>query len=989
MKKAILKYFIRYLAFMTILTAIWAAAGFLWIHSVVKEQFTEGTRPTINFLAGGLISEKINRPRIIGVLRACMKQPDIVMTAVVEGDEKLVFARSLQKREKMIWPLRVSYPLYKGQEIIGWLRIWPSTESVIRLFAYTRNRSVIMAWVFSWFLCGIAPLFFFLRHYVFVPLVQFKEFIDSLDRDVIPRDLQLHHKEWQDMYDKLQQFITRTGDINETQSMLFSVSQTLTSHLDVTDTFNIIMEAAQKKYPGILAAIFLQREDDFLCIRAHRGFSSEFARSVHLKPGEGIGGMAFQKAQSVVVNDSANDSRLKGRTHLENEGIASFMHIPLIAEGKCVGLLNISSRQIDFFDEAKQKTFAMIAKYISIVIRNTQLYERVQELNRRLETEVTSTTQELVQTNSRLIQKARELKVLSDISAAIAAKPDLSAILHLMVEKVRELLSVQTAGIFLYNEESHELVPAAPFFGIRQQDFSAVRFNVRESAVLSAVVTSGKNCLYNDAATATRALPVLASLLSIHTLMVVSLRSGEKSIGILVLANKTNGIFTEDDLHIVELIADRVSVISENIILHTHQEAHLKELTVLQKISSSISIEPVWEKILKTIVTATTQAFTADNCLLTLYDEKEKTLSTQPGAYFDGGNDSALSTVSVDDPNSLVAMVFRNAETLLIPDLPIDDNPAFTIARSFGLKSLLLIPLRAENKLIGVLLIAKKEAHFYSKEHLRLATLIAHQSAIILENAHLYKNFQEAKKEMVQLNQIKNEFISMVSHELRTPLTAVKGFIKVVLGKEAGSINAQQEKFLQIADRSLDRLALLISDLLDISRLESGQFSLMLGPVDSGEIVKAIIVACEPEIRRRKLKLQSLIADSFPQVLADRVRLTQVFNNLIVNSMKFTPDGGTITVSAQDKGDFALFSIADTGIGIDKRDHEEIFKKFYQAGSGTAHTTPGAGLGLAIVKSIVEKHGGEIWVDSALDKGSIFCFVLPRAKTEMIANAES
>ncbi|MGA2091153.1 MAG: GAF domain-containing sensor histidine kinase [Endomicrobiales bacterium] len=988
MKRLIIKYFTMYVAIITLITALWAASGYLWMHSVVKTHYTEVTRQTIEFLAGGMISTKINRPRIIGLLHTFMKQPDIVMSAVIHGKEKLVFARSVQKREQMIWPLRVSFPLYKGHDIIGWLRIWPSPEAVIKLFVYTRNRFVIMAFALSWFLCIIAPLFIFVRQFVFVPLDLFRGFVDSLDSETSPRELHLSHKEWREMYEKLKHLNGRIGDTNETMNMLFSVSQTLTSHLDVTDTFNVIMETAQKKFPGILAAIFLQRDDEFLCIRAQRGYSSEFTRSIHFKSGEGIGGQAFQKCQPMVVNDLTKEPRVSSKSLLETEGVASFIHIPLIAEGKCVGLLNIASRQVDFFDDYRQKTFAMIAKYISIVIRNAQLYERVQELNRRLETEVSSTTRELVQTNSRLIQKVREMKALSDIASVTSAKLDLPAIVHMTVDKILDLLSVQTAGVFLYNEESRELVPTVPFFGIRQQDFTALRFNAQESAVLTSVVNEGKNYLYNDSAEATRAMPVLASLLSIHSLLVVALRSGKKSIGVLVIANKINGSFTNDDLHIVELIADRISVIIDNMALYTQRENNLHELTVLQKISSAISSEPVWEKILNTIVSVTTQAFTADACFLALYDDKEKTLTTQAGAYYSGGNDKVTVSVSVGDTNSLIAMVFKEGEIFVSPDASIDPRVKSPTTRSLNLKSMMLIPLRAENKVTGVLLIGKQQANCYTKEHIRLATLIAHQAAIIIENAHLYENLREAKSELEQLNQIKNEFISMVSHELRTPITAIKGFIKVVLGKEAGDINPQQEKFLQIADRSIDRLTLLISDLLDISRIESGQFTLHLSPVSAGEIAQEIIRSISPELLRRKLKIKSLIADNFPQVLADRGRLTQVFDNLIVNSMKFTADGGSITVAAQDKGDFALFSVTDTGIGIDKKDHQKIFQKFYQASSGPAHMTPGTGLGLAIVKSIVEMHGGEIWVDSELGKGATFYFVIPRAKTEIIANAE-
>lgn len=983
MRRAIAKHFLYYTAIVLFVTSLWAVSAFYWVNAVVSAEYAPAVRPTLDFLAGGMISDKIHRPRIEGLLKTLMRRQDIIFSAVVHGDGKLTFARSFQRRPHIMWPLRVSYPLYKGKDVIGWLRIWPAPESLYALFFETSNRYILVLFAFSWFVCILVPLFIFLWLFVFVPLRHFKAGADALEREEPVPDARLGYAEWRNLYHKLAALGVRIADINETLNMLFTVSQTLTSHLDITDTFNIIMGTAQKKFPGILAAIFLQRDDEFLSVRAHRGFSSDFARSVHFKPGEGLGGQAFQKVQTVVVNDCARDPRMAGSSMLESEGISSFMHIPLIAEGKCVGLLNISSRQAGFFDENKQRTFSLIAKYISIVIRNAQLYERVQELNRRLETEVSSTTQELVQTNARLIQKVREMKALSDIALLGGSQQDLSSVLTAMVEKVTGLLSVQTAGVFLYNEESRELVPTSPFFGIRQEDFAALRIPAQEPAALWGVVNEGRNYLYNDPAEATRAMPVLGSLLSMHSLLMVSLRAGRKNIGVLVLANKINGLFTQDDIHIVELIADRISGIIENMSLNVQRESHLRELTVLQKISAAISSEPVCEKILNTIISVTTQAFNADVCYLSLYDPQERALVTQPGAYAAMPGDALMPSISVGDVKALTVMVYKTGEVFFSPDALLDPRVSSPYIRAMGLKSLMVLPLRAENKVIGVLVIGRQQANAYNREQIRLASLIAHQAAIIIENAHLYENLRETKGELEQLNQIKNEFISMVSHELRTPITAIKGFVKVVLGREAGTINAQQEKFLQIADHSIDRLSLLISDLLDISRIESGQLILHLGPVAAASIVEEIIHSSSHEARRRKLTVRSTIPPSFPPVMADRGRLIQVFDNLIMNAMKFTPDGGTITAGALDKGDVVLFSVSDTGIGIDKSEHEKIFQKFYQAGSGPAHTTPGTGLGLAIVKSIVEMHGGEIWVDSEPGRGATFYFVIPRAKNDV------
>ncbi len=347
-------------------------------------------------------------------------------------------------------------------------------------------------------------------------------------------------------------------------------------------------------------------------------------------------------------------------------------------------------------------------------------------------------------------------------------------------------------------------------------------------------------------------------------------------------------------------------------------------------------------------------------------------------------DEAVLQRISLSDQNSHSLQVFRSGESFLSPDALLDPRIKSKTSRLWDMRSLILVPLRAENRVIGVLRIGKHQANFYTKDHLRLATLISHQAAIIIENAHLYDSLKEAKSELERLNQVKNEFISIVSHELRTPITTIKGFVKIVLQGEVGALNGQQEKFLKIADQAVDRLTVLISDLLDISKIESGQMHLNLAPTNAREIIEQLVRNSAPEMERKQLTLTAELPDKLPLIMADHERIVQVFDNLLLNSLKFTPDKGKVVLSAVDKGDYVLFGIQDTGIGVASKDQQKIFEKFYQVDSGSTRANTGAGLGLAIVKSIIEIHGGRIWVESELGKGAAFKFIIPRARTEII-----
>lgn len=983
MKKLIIRLLVFHIIVLVAVSSVFLGAGCLWGQTILKKHFTPLSAPTIEVLVD-LVSEKPNRQMIRKVLEKLSRQQEIVMSAVTNDKGKIIFARGPQKRQQVIWPLYVKMPLNKADMTVGWLKIWPAPEFIFKELTTGKNIYVILSMFAAWWILAAALIFFHMRRHMFEPLKRLREFIDGFENEENPAfECGSRQEEWRYIFSKLQLLNEKSSDTNATLKMLFSVSQTLTSHIELNEIFGIVLEIIRKKFTDSACAVSMMGDDGFIRIRVYRGISPDFARLVHVRSGEDFLGQSYQKAQTIVVDDLENASTALTKHVYENEGIRSSVFIPLMVEQKCAGVLTVGNPQKGFFDEDKINTISTLAKYIGIALRNSQLYERVQELNRRLETEVSTTTRELIQTNSRLIHKVREMKALTDIAAFAATKVNLQEILEMSVDRIKELLGAQAVGFFLYVPESHEMVPCAPFFGIRDTEFSHLHFRLNETKTLESVLKENKDYTFNDPAEATAAIPILANLVKIHSLVLVPLRSGKKNIGVLGIANKFGSPFSPDDIRILDLIADRISVIIDNVKLYQELERRVHDLTVLQEVSSAISSEPVWEKTLKKVITTTTQSFDADLCALLLFDEKNNELVTQQGAHFTGGDEAVILRINAEDQNSLSAQVFRSGEPFLSPDASLDPRIKSQTARLWDVRSMIIVPLRAENRVIGVLRIGRHKANCYTKDHLKLAALIAHQAAIIIGNAQLYESLREAKSELEKLNQIKNEFISMVSHELRTPLTAVKGFVKVVLSGDAGKINAQQEKFLQIADQSIDRLTILITDLLDISRIESGQLKLTLAPVDPRELIASVVTNMRAEASQKKIKITTYIPEKFPLIMSDRQRLTQVFDNLILNSIKFTPPGGMITVSASDRGDFALFSVADTGIGIDKKEQQRIFEKFYQVDSGTTRAGTGTGLGLAIVKSIIEMQGGQIWVESEPNKGANFQFVIPRAKTEI------
>ena len=229
-----------------------------------------------------------------------------------------------------------------------------------------------------------------------------------------------------------------------------------------------------------------------------------------------------------------------------------------------------------------------------------------------------------------------------------------------------------------------------------------------------------------------------------------------------------------------------------------------------------------------------------------------------------------------------------------------------------------------------------------------------------------------------ELERMKSSFLSVVSHELRTPLHSIKGFVDIILMGKTGEINETQTDFLRTVRQQTTHLQNLIDDLLEYSRLESGQVKLRLSQVSLPEVANVVIDKLKPLADQGQITLLSRLPARLAAVEADRTRMEQVLTNLIENAIKFTPAGGSITVLGKDLGTELRISVIDTGIGIPAEELERIFDRFYQVDSSASRSYRGTGLGLTICKHIVEHHRGRIWAESEPNKGSSFHFVLPK-----------
>ena len=261
------------------------------------------------------------------------------------------------------------------------------------------------------------------------------------------------------------------------------------------------------------------------------------------------------------------------------------------------------------------------------------------------------------------------------------------------------------------------------------------------------------------------------------------------------------------------------------------------------------------------------------------------------------------------------------------------------------------------------------------------------------------KKLQHAYDRLKELDRLKSNFLATVSHELRTPLTSIIGYSEMLIEGIAGELLEEQRDFVQTIHEKGEQLLELIKSLLDLSKLESGTMSLRRTSADCGGLVEEVVATLTPVARKREVHLVAEVASSLPSLHADVDRLRQVLNNLCENALKFTPSGGTVTVTAksvllagEDLGGFGSalmapaqrpaiqLSVSDTGIGIPESERSRVFDAFYQVDSSSTREVGGTGLGLSIVKRLVDAHDGEIHVEANDPEGSRFVVTLPILK---------
>jgi len=540
-----------------------------------------------------------------------------------------------------------------------------------------------------------------------------------------------------------------------------------------------------------------------------------------------------------------------------------------------------------------------------------------------------------------------ELATLYEIIGVLNSSLDLTKTLGLVMDSLIHLTGAERGCLMLLDEKGNLEIRAAQHFDRESVDASDLELS---HTVVQDAVEKVQLVLTTNAQLDPRFSDQESVIgYNLRSIVCVPLHVRDQVIGALYLDNRMReGVFSQADLPMLTAFASQAAVAIENSRLYTMTDqalaARVEELTTLQQIDRELNASLDLELVLNLTLSRALRATGAERGKLCILDDE--------------GTVHAVSCIGGEGPAEtkpdVIQMVMTNQEPVVTDDTQ------------------MLVPIRREGRVMGLLNLQRDDGGIFQPDHVQFAGRLADHAAVAIENARLYEQVQQA-------NRAKSEFVSFVAHELRTPMTSIRGYADMLEKGMVGPLTPDQVGFIHIISRNAKRMQVLVSDLQDISRIETGQLRLEIKPTTLAEALESARQTTQAQIEAQSQQLTVEVPEDLPLIHADPARLEQVLINLLSNAYKYTPKGKHIHVRAWLEDRYVHCTVSDTGIGISPQDQARLFTKFFRSENPAVREMPGTGLGLCIVKSLVELQGGEIEMKSQVGKGTTFTFTVPVA----------
>lgn len=690
----------------------------------------------------------------------------------------------------------------------------------------------------------------------------------------------------------------------------------------------------------------------------HRALASPLARTVQVRfaPDDDLVARLTEARRALVLDRLADDFPTApiGAEELARLAILeTAVVVPLHSDDRLLGWLALGARsggqpytpsELDYLERLSTQT--------AVILENAQLLETAH-------------------------RHAAQLATLNEVSQTITSTLDLDTALHRIMNMAVEILVAEAGSLFLVDDSGQALTFAVVLGPTGDQLLGATI--AMGEGIVGTVAKTGRPLIINDVHADPRWNVSFdeATDFKTRSILCVPMVTQGKVVGVIEVINKRDGSdFDEEEQGILTAFAVQAAIAIVNARRFTTTDQALaervQELQFLQTIDRELNSSLDLDHILDLTLAYALEALNTSMGLVGLLTPDANGLLFLASRGFDLDLEQYRHTPWPLE-RGIIGRVARTGEMALVPDVQAD--PDYVTLADCSVAQL-TVPLVREEQVLGVISLAKarEDAQPFAERDVEFVRRLADHAAVAVLNAHLYEQVKAA-------NEAKTEFMSIASHELKIPMTSIKGYAKLLQLSAAGSLNEQQVDFLKVISANVDRMDRLVSDLLDVSRIESGRLRLDRERVLLSELVDEVLQSVETELEARQLAVEVNVPNLLPPVWADHGRLFQVMNNLVSNAYKYTPQGGRIKISAAtgNSAPTVVVHIQDSGFGIPAEEQPQIFGKFFRSADSRVRDVPGTGLGLAITKSLVEMHGGQIWFESSPGQGSTFSFSLPMA----------
>ncbi len=613
--------------------------------------------------------------------------------------------------------------------------------------------------------------------------------------------------------------------------------------------------------------------------------------------------------------------------------VRSFAAIPLVSHDRLLGMVLLASDRAGALTADGLQLVALVTQFVAASVRTAL---SLREAERRADREAIV---------NRVAQRARAS--LEPQQVLRATVEELARALH--VQRVIAAVGTRADDLRVaYEWHAPGLAP----LGVGSTDLPAAR---------QAALT-GRTAVSSD------------EVSRLATPIVV----GGEVAGALSLHDHAAREWSIDDVRLVEAVSREVRAAIEAARLFQARQRENERLLALQRASTVIATRSTGRAVIDEILQTASSLLGQAAASLYLWDGAADALRLAQNA------DPAARPVNVLlAPGHGAGDQLRRLEPVVVNDYA-QWSGATVPGIEAGCTSLVAVPLIRNGSLVGAIVLRAYDGRTrFSLDDARLLGLFGDQAVAALTNAEAFDRQRRAMEELEKVNRAKSEFVSIVSHEFRTPLTGIQGFSEMMRDEDLP--NAEMKEYAADINKDAQRLNRLINDMLDLSRMEAGRMTLDREPTDLNAIVADVVGRIRPNAPEHPISLE--LDTTLPRLAGDRDRLTQVVSNLLSNAVKYSPTGGAIIITTAHDQDGVHLAVRDHGMGIPEDALDRIWEEYSRVESRETKGIQGTGLGLPIVRQIVTMHGGKVWVESEVGRGSVFHVLLPLAATDQAVEA--